>query len=358
MLKRSIIMHLSRFPLIAALAMASVSSVASVSSAADTSFRTELDASSRRNGVGRASLPVLMRVPGQGRDVVSAKLVQRLATSKSLAVKVVSARGRAERDMLENASDKWSLRVFADGTKAKFRDMTYLNDHPELIRRVADRMPQADAEARARSFIKSELSEFVKLGPGEALVALKTVYETRQEGDVRKSAPEPAQAVASTAVFGRTVNGVAIIGAGSKVAVTFANDGTVVAFDFDWPELAGAGEEQEVLPLSGINERASALSSLRMKSATVKIKHFECGYADLGARRGSGVLQAACQVQYVGTKLAAAGQSVSAGQADLVPAGVNVLADRGWPEAQALCVGGDSCKGSDLTPALPPPAGN
>jgi len=341
------------------LAMMSVSSVATVASAADTPFRSELDASSRRTGLGRTSLPILMRVPGQGRDVASAKLLARLATSNALAVKVASGVARAERDMLESASGKWRLRVYADGSKAKFRDMGYLNEHPEFIRKIGDRMPQAEAETRARSFIESELSEFVKLGSGETLVALKTVYETRQASNVRKSAPEPAEAVSSTAVFGRTVNGVAVIGAGSKVAVTLANDGTVVAFDYDWPELAVSGEGQAVLPVSGINERASALSRMRMKNNSVRIKHFECGYADLGARQGAGTLQAACSVQYVGTSVSgAAGQSVSAGQADLVPAGVQVLPDRGWPEAQALCLSGDVCKGSDLTPALPPPAGN
>jgi hypothetical protein len=107
------------------------------------------------------------------------------------------------------------------------------------------------------------------------------------------------------------------------------------------------------LGLAAITERASALAGLNMAGAKVTTQRFECGYLDLGARRvaSGGILQAACAVHYRGEQP----NGLVAGRVDLVPAAVAVRADAAWPEAQSLCVGGDVCKQSLLTPALPPP---
>ena len=89
-----------------------------------------------------------------------------------------------------------------------------------------------------------------------------------------------------------------------------------------------------------------------MEGAQVTTQRFECGYADLGARRlgSGGILQPACAVQYLGKQ----STGIMGGRGDLVPAGMAVRADSAWPEAQALCVGGDVCKQSLLTPSAPP----
>ena len=332
---------------------------ATVAGAADTSFRTTLDATSRQSGLARSSVPILERAIGRGREVEATSLLQRLSTSRALSARLEGGKTDSSGERTYIQSGNWSIVVAGDGTKAKFRDHEYIKSHPELIRRVEDRMPQPEAEKRAADFIKNELSEFVRVGAHEALVPLKTIYETRQAGNVKLKTSEPVEAVSSTSVFSRTVNGVAVVGPGSKVAITLANDGKVVAFDYDWSDLVETGEQQEVLNVPAINERASALSKLRMRPTTVTVKRFECGYVDLGVRKGrsGGTLQAGCSAQYVGETSTADG-NLAFGVADLVPAAVNVLPDRSWPEAQALCVAGDVCKQSDVTPALaPPPSG-
>jgi hypothetical protein len=344
-------MHFYKQCFIAVVTLVSLSNVAN---AADNKFRTELDAKSRRSGVGKSSLPLLMRLPGAGRDVVAPQLLKRLQASTMVAAGLSTSVGSLTNDTSSSliANNAWALRVFADGTRAKFRHLEYLRKHPELIRRATDRMSQAAAETLARAFVENELKEVVKVGSREALVPLKTVYETRQAQNTKLALPEPAEAVSQTVVFTRTVDGNAIIGPGSKVAVQLANDGTVVGFDYDWAELVEAGEDQAVLGLAAITERASALAGLNMAGAQVTTQHFECGYLDLGARRvaSGGLLQAACAVHYTGKQA----NGITGGRVDLVPAGVAVRADAAWPEAQSLCVGGDICKQSLLTPALPP----
>lgn len=345
-------MRLYQSILVTALVSASFTNVVN---AADSSFRVSLDAKSRRVGVGHPSLPILVRLAGPGREMATAKLLNRLGASSSLSVRIeAGATTEVSDDRSRTTAGDWSLTVFADGTKAKFQNYAYLTRHPELIRKVERRMPQEEAEKRGAAFIASELSEFVVVGSNEALVPLKTIYEIRQAQSVNSKTPDPAEAVSTTAVFSRTVNGVAIVGTGSKVAVTMANDGKVVAFDYDWAPLAYGGEQQEVLGLSSINRRAAGLSGKNMSPGSVAMKHFECGYADLGARKaGSGsVLQPACVLQYLDEK-AVAGGIITSGHGYLIPTGVNVRADKGWPEAQALCLGSDVC-----TPAMPPPSGN
>jgi hypothetical protein len=334
-------------------AVAALVSVSSLASAADNKFRTSLDSKSRSVGVGKSSLPLLVRLPGAGRDAVSAKVLARLRASGKIAASLSGENSSESKDSSLVGNSAWALRVYSDGTKVKFKDLQYLVKHPEIIRKATQKMSQPEAEQKARAFVETELAELVKVGANETLEPMKTLYETRQAQNVKLAKPEPAEVVSQTVVFTRTVNGNAILGSGSKVAVQLANDGTVVAFDYDWAELAPADESQAVLDLSAINERASALAGLSMKGAQVTTKRFECGYADLGARRvgSGGVLQPACAVHYLATQAT----GVSGGRVDLVPAGVTVRADGAWPEAQALCITGDVCKASILTPSSPAP---
>ena len=144
---------------------------------------------------------------------------------------------------------------------------------------------------------------------------------------------EPEQVLASTVVFTRSVGGVAVVGPGSKIAVTFANDGTPVAFDVDWAPYYTAGPVQAVLPVDRILGRSRALGS---SASEEKLDRMECGYLDLGGRkRSSGaLLQAGCFLQLSIRTPDEEGHFLT-GLVEAVPAGAVVLPDPSWPEAPA-----------------------
>lgn len=63
------------------------------------------------------------------------------------------------------------------------------------------------------------------------------------------TAPVQQSAAIDTVIFSRVVNGVAVVGPGSKVAVLFDANHSIVGFDFDWPTYASAGRTQPIIGL-------------------------------------------------------------------------------------------------------------
>jgi len=252
-----------------------------------------------------------------------------------------------------------------DGSAAKVSNYDYLD---KSLRVLPTDRPQLDIlETMGRRFVETELKDFVRLGKDEELVPMKTEYQIDDEGRGNETLKE--ELVASTIIFGRRVGGVDVLGAGSKVMVTFANDGIPVAFAYDWPEYRATGQKQDVLDISLIRERASALATMRFGSESVDIRRFECGYVDRGARRARSDLQApiqaGCWVTYVGSRTAPnyvpkAGDHPSYGiqqtaTGDAIPAGKTVEMDYDWPHVINIIEHGDVCAVSELTPAIIPP---
>jgi hypothetical protein len=155
------------------------------------------------------------------------------------------------------------------------------------------------------------------------------------------------EVVAATIVFGRKHQGVDIVGAGSKVMVTFANDQQPVAFAYDWPEYVDAGKSQAVLSPDLIWARSTSLATMRFPATSVAVRRFECGYFDPGARFSkrdpSAVIQAACVAHYVGSQPATQSgvPGVDEAVGDPIPIGVTVEPDAGWPHATVLRAFGD-----------------
>lgn len=57
---------------------------------------------------------------------------------------------------------------------------------------------------------------------------------------------EEEKVVSSIVVFGRRVDGVDIVGPGSKIALYVANDGMVFGFDGDWPRYERTAQRQDL----------------------------------------------------------------------------------------------------------------
>ncbi|NEV64948.1 hypothetical protein [Thiorhodococcus minor] len=300
---------------------------------------------SAKVGLGVEKLALLKRLPGPGAEKVSAELLDRLHGR----LPGVFTSDRFQREVTEErtslvSDEGWYMNVYGDGTSVRYRNYPYLEKTSDLARPLEERMSKEELEERGRAFIAEHLAGLVPLGPGEELVPYFTEVEVTGGGAAREDAPmDPELVHASTIVFARSVNGLPVVGGGSKIAVIFANDGEAVGFDYDWPSYAASRRAQKVLPVDKIRGRGNAYSPFKSEDPEVKVLHFECGYVDLGARKRdpAAVVQGGCMRHAsrksimdheAHAKDERSGHVVTA-RLDYLPAGERVEPDAVWEKA-------------------------
>ena len=310
--------------------------------------RVTADAASRVAGLGRTTLPLLERVAGPGADTVASTVLAKFEQSTN----AINTRGTFEREVAANhvtlRTEDWSLQVAADGTRVNYRNIAQLDGALSTARPVAERLDQDSLEALGRRFIGDSLREFIALAPSDEILPLYSEFQIVGGGAVREtqSLPEAEQVVANTVVFTRAIDGVPVVGGGSKIAVTFLNDGTAVAFDFDWPQYRKTERQQEVLPLDEIRGRSSGVLAVDLDARDVTVTRFECGLFDPGVRKrdAAALVQSACFVQAdrrdiidpdLNRRDPESGHIITA-IAQAIPAGALIERDDRWPEAAAL----------------------
>ncbi|HEV3471152.1 MAG TPA: hypothetical protein VG148_17645, partial [Pyrinomonadaceae bacterium] len=217
------------------------------------------------------------------------------------------------------------LQVAADGTKFRFRGNIDDARGLESARPAGRQLEKDELERLGRDFIKDALGEFVRVGQAESLTFLGVKY--LREGSYDANGRGEEEVVANVAVFGREVDGVPVVGPGSKVAVWFANDRQPVGFDVDWPAYSAAGARQRVLPRDRLEARVRETTVPPDGTGRAEVARFECGYVDLGATRRASQLQAGCAIHYARRQ---EGGTLAA-RVEFVPAGETVYADPAWP---------------------------
>lgn len=324
--------------------------------AEDFAARSDLHSRSLKVGLGRSSIPLLARQQGQGAEAIAQEIYVHLQRPSSRfpglpGDKVVDVTPRRARIYNEQG---WSIVVRGDGSAVRVRNYSHLERVAGV--KSADRLSGELLELLGRDFVTTELKQWVKLGDGEELVALKSEYQVEETGD--QKALLTSEVVANTIVFSRRINDIDIVGPGSKVSVTFANDGTVVAFGFDWPEYQNLGRDQTLLDMDKLRERMSAQATMHFSTDKVELRRFECGYVDLGAeysrRDAEAPIQGGCWLRYIGTKFdeeypAGDQGSITKAISEPIPIGEVVEFDSGWPHVLALTVFGDICRATELT---------
>lgn len=321
--------------------------LASQGQAADFAERNELAARSARSGLGREQVALLKALPGQGRQKTADILKARFRMSHEAISFAGVARTEDGPKGLSALGPGWLLNVDGDGTRVRYRNLAYLQGAQARPVPLAQRPGLESLEAIGRRFVVAGLRDMVRLGPNEELVPLFTQYQVSGGASTQAGArPDPERVEASVVVFSRTIDGVHVIGPGSKVAVLVANDGKVAGFDYDWPVYELAGRPQKVVPIQEVRNRANTLTPLRLDRADTTLKRTECGYYDAGAQRRdpAAMLQAACQFNTIERRIVdEAAHSADAGSghlllahSEVVPAGATVLPDRKWPLAQKI----------------------
>lgn len=321
--------------------------LASQGQAADFAERNELAARSAQAGLGREQIGLLKVQPGPGRQRTAEILKARFRMPHEAISFAGLARTEDGPRGQTTLGPGWSLSIDSEGSRVSYRNQAYLQGAQARPVPLAQRLGQERLEAIGRRFVVAGLRDMVKLGPNEALVPVFTQYQVSGGASTRPGArPDPEQVEASVVVFTRTIDGVHVIGPGSKVAVLVANDGKVAGFDYDWPDYEHTPRMQQVVPIAEIRNRANTLTPLRLDRADTTVKRTECGYFDAGARQRdpAALLQAACQFNTIERRIvdAAAHRAdpgsghVLLAHSEVVPAGATVLPDRKWPLAQKI----------------------
>jgi hypothetical protein len=306
--------------------------------------RSQIDQLSRQQGLGRANIQLLEAVKGLGRDLVATSLLSILQLPDT---------GRTDDGLRHRVEGPWfSLLVFADGDRVTYRDYSVLNEIRFNPLPANAPLPAGTLVEWGRAFIEARLAQHLSFSPNETLVPLKTRYQHQIVQSESDGNSYQDSIVSSVVVFGREVNGVLVVGKGSKIAIELANDGRVAGFDYDWARLNTNATSQALLGIDALLRR-SAMFNVAPHNPSVR--NFECGYYDLGSRdRKSSLIQAGC-VAYVVTRATShpvtgePGEFVVSALVRVIPAASRVIPDAGWPEAMRICSQDGSCSDSSAS---------
>lgn len=297
-------------------------------------------------GLGVTSLPVLQRGSAASQTEVSNALIQKLRPL-SAHQSTNDAAGT-----LRTSGDQWLLQVSSDGSAAEFRDLAVEAAAHSLGVPLSRKMTESEMEQKGRAFIAAHLASHIVLGKGEQLLALRSDYRSEGGQDLATGKTDSA-VVANRIVFGRTINGIPVVGNGSKVMVTFTNDGSVESFRYDWPTyqtgaaqtVAGPSEVlSRVQKVMGARTGESITSVVAVPANSSKtfplaltpnsqLQALDCGYYDAGSpARKSDNVQPGCTYLTVSHD----SNGMRAGYAGAVPAATSFSSDPGWLETQIL----------------------
>jgi hypothetical protein len=303
-----------------------------------TPFHQKVVEQSERAALGAARMKVLQRRPGIGREAAVRKVLAKL-DSEGLAKSSSSDRQSSDTDALLLESADWRLQSRGTGDWVFFENVAHARGLSLAAGRPVTQKPTLDRlEGPARQFIERALSDIVRLAPNETLQPWGISHQGLRVGD-GSGGPEQEAIVATKIGFTRAIDGVAVLGSGSKIDITFDVNGRVVSFNVDWPEYApllinGKSAVEATVDLATTRQRGLKLQKTRGFAKLLETRPLECGYYDPGALTStpSGV-RGACQSRYV---TAGPDGLTRAAFIDTIPIGEQVVNDAAWPESVLL----------------------
>jgi hypothetical protein len=334
---------------LATIVVSVLASAPGLARATDYPQRQALQATSLTAGMMVASAPTLSRARADA-TVAEGAVVTALGLNTAGAVRWSSPLGTRV------SGADWTLAIQADGSLVEYRSLAVLRGaHGQGVPR-ASKMSASALESAARAFIASHLASLVVLQNGETLVPVTTAYRIEGGQNVKSGAITTDMVVANRIVLGRVINGVPVVGGGSTITMTFANNGEVESFRYDWPQYATTGTVQSsVSPgdiLSRVQNAVSSKSKVPVRTAVngatvypvdlvsgIQLQKLECGYYDPGVlvRDAKAPVQMGCFYHALSTSAGPSqGDVVNAGIAGAVPAASAVEPDAKWQEAAAI----------------------
>jgi hypothetical protein len=292
-------------------------------------FRLQVASDAAADGLSELTFQLFERQPGAGRD---ARLNEVLALFDG-APGAVQTGSYDDIVIGENfamaTAENWLLDVRGEGDWVRFWNLKYA-EGPDNTPLALTQKPSLQAlDAIARPFISTHLRTLVRLGAGDAIEPWYTSHQISIVETV--DGKRETFIYASKIVYARTIDGVPVLGPGSKVIVHIAADGTPTGFDVDWSDFVVASLQQTAVSLETVRTRAGLLAAARTGGVAVVEDRLECGYYDTGARRANRAapMQIGCLSSY---------RTVDYGKGflDAIPAAEVVLQDALWPEVALI----------------------
>ena len=299
------------------------------------------------HGFRETSLPLLRRQGVGDFDAASTALLEKLCPAPC-----ASLNRRATGNAVELAYADWSLKIMGDGTAARYQNLDVGKRMRSIGRDPAQKMSSEELVRAGRDYIEANLTSVKTRGLDEQIVPTSIDYLFEGGLDL-KTQKSTSAIVANRVVFGRTIRGVPVVGGGGRVVLTFANDGALESFQYDWPHYQ-IDSVRSVAAIADILDRVHAVIGDRMgvpTSPTTRVQKggdrtyavelmpntvlqkLECGYFDPGvlAREAAAVVQPGCVYHVVYQS-----DGRRAGFAGAVPAATQIEPDPGWREAVFL----------------------
>ncbi len=303
---------------------------------------------SLKQGFTKTALPVLIRSGS-----VSAEAAHSALVKQACAQPCQSAVSKDSSGIIRDVGPNWLVEISKDGSAGRFEDRAVLGRSHLQTKAIEQRMSQDALQRAGLAIIQSRLGSIIQLGSNEQLVPITATY--RMEGGQNVSTGEKSEGVAANrVVFGRVIDGVPVVGGGSRISITFANDGSLESFRYDWPSYK-ATVSQNVVDKSEIFNRLEAVLGARTDASTakplismpsptasyplaltsdMKLQKLECGYYDSGlqARDSAASVQTGCAYHVV----LQGPNGMRRGFAGAIPTGLALQSDAKWPELQII----------------------
>ena len=130
--------------------------------------------------------------------------------------------------------------------------------------------------------------------------------------------------------FARTIDGLPVLGRGSKARITIDVHGSPVGFEIDWVPWSATADDVALVDTDTLTRRQYS-AALRLAGSSVALTRTECGYYDPGAlSTTSQQLQPACIYAY--ESVVTSDEMGHPAYEDVIPAARAVIRDPGWAE--------------------------
>ena len=221
----------------AAMAVALVCATLATGAIAEESpYRKSLTERSMKEGFGRDEVNTFTFVAASDRGKTAERLRDK-ASSGDLGKLLALSFDKPTQDGKKTVSfvaEQGYLQVYADGSRFRLRgDLEKVK--PVEANGGKERIEIERLEKIARDYVQGVLKAFVSLQDGETLTFLGSRY-FRQGGGSVTGDKGKEYLVANIAIFGREIDGVPVVGSGSKIAIWFTPEAEVVGVDVDWPQ--------------------------------------------------------------------------------------------------------------------------
>ena len=269
------------------------------------SARTDLQSMAARGEQFDVAMPVV-RVSGFDREAEFVAHQKADLTNKNFNMSNVTTFNDVRITSIGNEKE-FSLAVYANGEKVSFDDNRLMARAIMERKSLGEPISVEQAVNKADAYLNNTIKPMLRLGQNELIEPYQVLKAIYGEGDQERF---EESITAYFVIYTRKINGIHVIGAGSKIRVMVGVDGTILGYRYDWPKV------DEVMPAVTVSqneferrkEKICNNGNLNCKDLKV-VDRFECGIYDPGSLHRYGhdvnVLQPACMVSLKADKSSA-----------------------------------------------------